>query len=187
MDVVVSIEVDDSDAQSFFNYAGYHARDMRDPLEDVLHLIIGPGIVEQFEENPPGGHRAGGWLPLKESYLAAKVAGGYDHRTLIRTDAMRAELIADIESARVTKDELHFIATDPKVPYHQYGRSGGGRGGVMPARPIVVWTHEDDEKATAIFELWLDRLREANARRGAVDSSLRPSSFLNVSVAGFDF
>lgn len=185
-DILISVEVDDHDAQEFFTYAGYRSRDMSEPFRAVFDLVVAPGIMEQFENNPPGGLRAGGWAPLKESYLAQKMADGYDHRTLIRRGDLH--LAAMRPWHRVTHDGLDVAILDEKAAYHQYGRSGGhSKGGSMPERPIVVWTKTDDEMSEAIFTLWLDQLRTGNRRRGEPSASLRPDVILNTSVAGIDY
>jgi hypothetical protein len=178
-DLLLSIDVDDSEAQAYFDYAGYHARDMRDPLRDVLHQVILPGIFEQFESE---GDRSGGWQPLTERWEQYKMRKGAIPMILQFHGDMRDEMLGldGSEPWRITHDELNYAVHDKKATLHQ---QGGWEPGRPPQREIIVITAEDDEHIEFIFTEWLDELRVANFRRGGVAVDVRPSAPQNIWVA----
>lgn len=178
-DLFLDIQVDDTEAQNYFTYAGYRARDMRIPLSRVLLEVVLPGVEEQFESE---GGRSGGWKPLDDKYLGDKINDGFPPDILIRTGEMRRKFLGldgGPKPWRITHDTLDYFVDDPKATLHQQGGWVAGR---PPQREIVVLTPDDYAGIEHIFAEWLDDLRVTNARRGMPDPSSRPSGPSNIWV-----
>ena len=164
------------DVEAFFEYAGYKARDMREPLGEIqLHIML--DIVQAFETE---GWRTGGWDPPSDSYLMrAPGPDAWEPRRgglLEKTGEMRA-IVEDEASWTLTMNDLTFHPPSEKAAWHQTGAQSRSRGGSLPARPIIELTEADIESFEQIFADWLDGLRSANRRRGIPDTSLRPGVF----------
>lgn len=175
-DIILSIDVDVAEAEAYFEYAGYHARDMRDPLKRVLDDVILAGIAENFETE---GGRVGGWEPVSDPWLKYKMKHGYHLETLQQTGDMRRYMLGldfPNEPWHITQESLDYQVHMDRAIYHQ---AGTGR---MPMRRIVVVTPEDYDAIEDIFSRWLDDLRTKNARRGAANASIRPPGPQNIWV-----
>lgn len=156
----VDIYVDDTQAQEFFDYAGYRSRDLREPLKDVLHSVVLRGIAEQFATQ---GGRSGGWAPLSDSYMMRKPPG----LPILMLTGQMAEylMLGDMPGgpARVTREELRYHPTMDRVSWLHWGAYNGR--GYLPPRHIIEWTNEDDAATEEIFASWLDDVMHANTRR----------------------
>lgn len=159
----ISVDVDDSRLQEFFAFAGYKARDLRDPLRESMDDVVIPAIREQIFSQ---GERSGQpYDPLNEEYELEKIdAVGFAVPILVRSGQMLADLTAD-SSYRVFKDHAVY---NPESDYAHWHQTGGTTKGRPPRRVILNLIPEDEEHIQRIFEAWLAELRDANrARRGS--------------------
>lgn len=166
-DLFLSIEVDDEEAEAYFDYAGYHARDLRRPLIRAMVEIVIPGIDEQFDTE---GARSGGWRPVTDNWFRHKLKHATYLTTLMFDGDMRKEATSPT-NIEVTRDgEADFVIDSDVARYHQSGM------GNNPVRELIVWTPDDEEEFSDIWGDWLDDLRVANARRhGFADRPAPPS------------
>lgn len=164
------------DVDAFFEYAGYKTRDMREPLHEVKY------IIQESIDNRLENEGYGEWEPLTERYGEWKMLRAPMAPMLELSGEMR-QVIDSEDAWRLTATTLTYdtMQADPglagQLPgFHQEGaeRSKGGR---LPARTILDLSEGDYEAMEQAFVDWLDGLRDANARRGFADASLRPSVF----------
>lgn len=164
-EVWIDIEADDSQVQEFFTYAGYHVRDMREPLEESLVFVVLANIEEQFVTE---GALAGGWKPLTDEYRMRKEVRWPGKGILEASGGMRDYIMGarGDKPWRITRSYLVYDPHhDPKVEYHQHGAYGRQPGGNLPAREILTWGAHDDLHVEHIFSEWLDKLRDYNFAR----------------------
>lgn len=177
--VILEIDIDEALAQEYFEYAGYHVRDMRDPFRRVADEVILEAVEGQFNEK---GARSGSpWPPLSDEYWEWKELN-YPGMPMLRlTDRMYNAMLNDPRAFHITRDSLRYAPRDPKVEFHQSGQSRE-RGGTLPPRRTVELIAEDYEQIQFIFQDWLDELRAANIRRGAPGEAVLPAP--NVYIFG---
>lgn len=179
-DVFLETKIEDDKVQAFLTYAGYHIRDARDPLERVMQDVVFPAIGGQLDSE---GARGGSpYEELSPEYLERKIREGYGGQPILRRTGDMAgrnvgdrygDLFAD-NSYRATRDSLRYAPRNRAAHWHQ---TGGYVAGQPPQRQILQLTVEDDHEIQDIFNLWLDELRVANARRpNAPDPDTRPSA-----------
>lgn len=179
-------EVGTDDLESFFEYAGYKARDMRAPLSDTADYISFT-VLAQFESE--GAFRSGGWLPLDEDYEEWKlVKGGGDMILQLtpallhgepgdpRDDYMMNTLLNPI-SWTVTSHDAIWHPDSDRAAWNHMGAVDRRRGGTLPSRPILDLNETDYEFIEDIFYEWLDELRTANPARGDVGEAEPPGIF----------
>lgn len=160
------------DVEAFFEYAGYKVRDMREPLTETKDHIQSVMNLQFLTE---GEYRSGGWVPLSPDYEEWKIAHS-PGSILVLTDEMRQVVLSDGSWAVLT-DEAEFYPLSEKAGWHQEGVLDRGRGGELPARPILELNEADYAYIEQVFVEWLDELRTANIRRGLPDASIRPAIF----------
>lgn len=153
-------KVHDAQLQAFFAYAGYKARDLREPFRKIAFEVLLPGIAEQFATE---GERSGEfWEDLSTPYDLYKELRWGPKPILEASGAGKAALL----NPGAFEIHAHSMRYSPDAPeymdYHQTGTSK------MPARPWLRITPDDELQMTDIFEDWLDDLRSANQRRGPV-------------------
>lgn len=161
--LVIAYDIDDGEVQAYFDYAGYRARDMRDPLQQVLtHIRTVAGVNFATE-----GTLSGGWAPLTPKYAAWK-ARAYGNRPMLVLKAGAPLRRAAISSGRVTRNHLAYHPSARNENGFDYAEPiFMGRGGTNPmlARP---WFEDDEqfrEFVEHVFYEWLDDLRTRNSRR----------------------
>lgn len=161
--VVLEIDVDSATTHAWFQYAGYHIRDAREPLREVFDEVLLPGVEAQFDTE---GESAGTpWEQLTEDYEARKIAK-YGFMPILEASGKgKRDIIGT--PPRITKMYLRW---SPKSDYMHWHQSGGYVPGRPPQRPWLVITAEDELQIQGIFESWLDELRGGNTRRGAPDA-----------------
>lgn len=174
--ILISYNVDDREAQAFFDYAGYKTRDMREPLERVLRFVRafemevfaseGEALLghqwDELSDNPPGR----GYLSRKERERPGQTILRYDDDLWLQA----------ISAGRTTVDSLTYEVTAQNKRGFDYGEAHMTGTDKMPARPWFGWTQSHEEFTQYVFELWLDELRTANARRGEINSGARPQA-----------
>lgn len=178
MTVLITWDVDDREAEEFFDYAGYKTRRMTEPMRKVGDHVAFL-ILAQFASE--GRAMSGGWYPLNEDYRDEKVAEGWQEEILRRSDALLEDAThpssgygavsqgpVKVGNGWLTLD-IDRRADDGTdiVELHQQGRPGGtGKHDThMPARPLWETTQEFELAVEAIFSDWLDELKRTNIRR----------------------
>jgi hypothetical protein len=173
MVVIVEWDIDSAEVDAYFAYAGHHARDMRDPLEQTGAMTLAL-VEEQFLSE--GVAMSGGWQPLSKKYSSEKERKYPGQPILVRTGDMKDEAL-NPRAIRVTKDTMRYaptLTTEDGWDLLQIHMDGRDAPKPMPARPIFEETAEWYDNVEDIFMEWLDDLASANARR-RVDSSVRPA------------
>lgn len=180
MTVVVGFKVHREEVDSYFAYAGYKVRDMREPFTDVAKMTISM-VHEQFLTE--GARMGTPWEPLSASYLLEKEISFPGRRILVRTGEMElgTEDFFNPTVLRITKDSMHYkphrlVDGDVDlVQVHAMGRGPlgfnsktGEPWGAMPARPIFEETQEWYDEVERAFTRWLNGLRERNTARGDI-------------------
>lgn len=164
--VETQIVVDTDEAERFFEYSGYRARDMREPLYDSGEKLISH-IEDTFWEE--GANVGNPWPEVSEDWRKAKDKKGGTAIFLLRfTD--------DLINAATSRKSLYWGTGDALIyevdidyaDVHQEGASfvtPTGGYAEIPPRPFVVVTEELEMEVTDIFYDWLERLHNENARR----------------------
>lgn len=162
--------VDTSQAERYFEIAGYRARNMRDPLQESRAILL-HHIAMTFETE---GDWAGvEWPELNADYEAWKEK----HRP------GRPKLVFDRElvNAAISRRTTHIEGNDTlryelEVPAYadahqdgatwvQFNHKGQPVVHKLPARPFVVETEALTAQIEAAFIAWLARTRSANRSR----------------------
>lgn len=158
----LEVRVDTHEVDEFFAFAGFKARDQRDPLRESIEDVVHPAIKKQIASQ---GTRSGEpYQPLNEEYELRKIEDwGFAIPILVASGQMLQDLTSDT-SYRVFKSHAWYR---PESEYAHYHQQGGRQRGRPPKRVILNLVPEDYEKIQDIFEAWLAELRDANrARRG---------------------
>ncbi len=160
-------EYSDHEAQEFFAYAGYKARNLRTPLQRaggaLLHHINLTFATE-------GVHALAAWPPLSRGYARQKIKEWGDRPMLVASGRMRSKAISR-QRIRVVDDELVYSMTSPAFAVlHQDGGGEGVRKDGRsyqrpPRRAFVVITPSLVDSIEAVFVEWLDDLKGMNRRR----------------------
>jgi hypothetical protein len=172
MVVIVEIDIDSAEVDAYFTYAGYKARDMRDPFEQTGDMTLAL-VEEQFLSE--GVAMSGGWVPLSAQYSAEKEKQYPGQSILVRTGDMKQEAL-NPRAVHVTKHSMRYApnhATEDGYDLIQIHMDGRDSSKPMPARPSFEETSEWYDTVEDIFMEWLDDLASANTRR-RVDSASRP-------------
>lgn len=164
---------DAEDTEEFFRYAGYKARDMREPLERIGDDLFDWITVTFNEEGKNVGEP---WVEVSEAWRKVK-----DHGPLITsalllryTDnlidaAIGSEASDDPAHLTITRTELTYILDHQYAHIHQEGATWAtskGNLAKIPARPFLVVENTDFERVIRDhFEDWLDDVKHANIRR----------------------
>lgn len=177
MTVLITWDIDDDEAEAYFDYAGYKTRRMTEPMRRVgnlVELLIGLQFITE------GLTMSGGWRHLDPDYEDEKIGDGYFDGILHREGDLEEAatehssgygavsrgpvkvgngwLTLDIE--RIVKDGTDIAAV------HQTGRAPGGKHThYMPARPLWETTQDFEAGVEVIFAEWLDELKRTNVRR----------------------
>lgn len=178
-EVFVTIEIDDEEAQGYFDYVEGYVQDMTEPLTRAMLQIVLPGVEEQFFTQ---GGRSGGWEPVTEKWFRYKETHAKFLTTLMFNDSPPEK------DGR--ESGLNHYATDPanikveaqdasfEIDYDiaRYQQDGDYKGGTP--RPIVVWTADDEEELDHIFMHWLEELRfvKRNVKKTPYHSYRYPAS-----------
>lgn len=169
--MILTIDIDDLLVQEWLDYAGYHVRDARDPLEDVRAYMIDAMNEQVSSMGVRGGTE---YEELSTKYMSWKIMhGGFPVPDLYLTGDMQRD-VRDIKNWKITKKYLHFEPKDPKAEWHQLGTER------LPARPILDPIPEDYEYINSVFQEWLDELRVANRRRPSADFRDMPGPTMNI-------
>lgn len=161
--MIVRATIDTSQIDQWVVFAGYKARDAREPIREALEHVVVPAIDEQIASQ---GSRSGDPYPdLSTKYMSDKIEEyGFAYPMLIASGQMMKDLHDDT-AIRVFRDHGYYR---PKNDYMQYHQEGGWIEGRPPQRVILDLITEDYDEIQDIFEAWLAELRDTNrARRGA--------------------
>lgn len=152
---------DDRDAEGYFVYAGYKARDARQPLRDAGRLVL-RHVKRAFTEEGPG------WQDLSEKYqLQKQKKWGFVYPILVASDALNQDGLkshatrASAISVRSSADGGHLTYTVDK----DYAAAHNEGEGKMPQRQFLDLDFDLIERVDEIFLDWLDDTRGANRRR----------------------
>lgn len=175
----VVYEWDQAEAEAFFRYAGYKARNASEPLREAGRAIRRE-VDEAFRtEGESVGHP---WADLKESYKPVKMArykrstpypilhGKGTLRTKatlpsavkVRSSADGGRLVYSVDSPyaewQSTEQGITDVNAKGDISYY-----------LKPARPFVVIHPELREEIEDGFRDWLDELKAANRSRRNTD------------------
>jgi phage gpG-like protein len=144
---------------------GADIRSLHEPLKRSVQQVIIPSIRANFDA---GGRPT--WPPYAESTIEfhKDLGESISSSMLVKTGALR-RVATTLAIWNIGKEDAVLNALPPSVWYgniHQGGgRSGKGKGGgVIPARPFIMFQDEDGDKIAEVFAKWLD---ERIARRWA--------------------
>ena len=132
-----------------FETLGDESRDMHEPLGQVGELIL--DIVDDQFETEGAAHLGRRWQPLSPAYAKWKARHYPGRKILIRTGAMRREMVAR-RSLTVRSDTLIYAPKHEDIAsYHQ----GGVPENNLPARPMIVISAAEKRNIDRIFHGWL--------------------------------
>lgn len=160
----IDVDVDARQLQEFFVFAGFKARDLRDPLRKSMEEVVIPAVRDQILSQ---GVRSGNpYPPLDEEYERWKTEEvGFAYPMLIRSGDM-LKALTDSTSYRVFRNSAYYRPQD--IDYAHWHQTGGTKRGQPPRRVILSLIPEDEHHIQNIFQAWLAELRDANrARRGS--------------------
>lgn len=164
-------EYSDHEAQEFFAYAGYKARNLRTPLQRAGSALL-HHINLTFATEGRAALQA--WPPLARGYAQQKLKEWGDRPLLVASGQMRSKAISR-QRLRVSGDELVYSMTSPAFAVlHQEGGEGGvtkdGRPFQRPPRrAFVVITPSLVDSIEHVFAEWLEDLKGMNRRRRDID------------------
>ena len=171
-------ELHTAQAQAFFEYAGFRARNMGEPLRRagrrLLHHINLTFATE-------GEWAAEFWPKLSEPYATRKREAVGERPMLVFEGTLRSRAISR-RAIRVTQHadggELSYeLDTPVYAPAHQYGgwwddgnpKTGREPSQHPPARPFVGITDELVQLIEEDFRVWLNEIKGVNVRRRSLD------------------
>jgi phage gpG-like protein len=169
-DIVFRLDTDD--AEAFFDYAGYKARNLTEPLNRAADTISA-AIMDAFITE--GASTGRPWAQLSKSRVGER--RGLEHPILRWTDDLfDAATGADAFSIGHTGPYSAALRYHVDLDYAAAQQKGGwvdaGGNQHPPARPFVVFTAAVQREVQDHFREWLDDLRDRNRRRAD-----RPVSF----------
>lgn len=135
---------------------GVDLRSLREPLKRAVQQVIIPSIRMNFDAQgrPP-------WAPYASSTIEFhQELGTTMSKSLLNKTGTLKRTATQLNVWSITKEEAKFNGLPQNVWYgnlHQTGGKGGkGAGGVIPARPFVMFQDSDGDKITQVFAKWLD-------------------------------
>lgn len=157
---ILDVSIDTHQVDDWFVYAGYKARDAREPLRESIQNVVVHAAREQILSE---GSRSGQpYEALNEEYELEKIeAVGFAHPILVRTGKM----LRDLDDRTAVRVHMHSAHWNPYNDYLHWHQTGGYVEGRPPQRVVVALTTEDYEDIQDIFENWLTDLRHTNRRR----------------------
>lgn len=158
-------EADTRQTEEFFRYAGYKARDMREPLQDAAEDLM-RSIEDAFATEGASifGSR---WPEVTEAWRKRKDAKGGTAELLLRYTDRLIDAALDDRNVHVHMDHMLYVLRWPVwAGVHQYGWPGKH----IPPRPFVVVTPELEEQTRQHFYWWLEETKAANVRRARISS-----------------
>jgi hypothetical protein len=171
-DGFVNFELDfHSKADQFFEYAGFRARDMRDPMRQTANALLHyERLIFDSEGVALLGHR---WQELAPKYKAWKDASAYAGRPILQlTRELYHEAISR-HNTHVGKDFFSYEVPVEHGVWHQEGdpsrtarlRDGRIVPNPLPQRQWFEWDEIMHDQAETIFHDWLEGLMHRNTRR----------------------
>jgi phage gpG-like protein len=159
----VTYEVDLSDAERFFEYAGQHARSMRSPLLRSRWVLL-DHIELAFDTQ--GSSIGSLWPDLSRSYKPQKEKKwGFIYPILVASGRMKRVATSE-RSARVRGNELIYHVNVPYAGAHQYGGWTDEKGRQHPPqRSFFAKTPELVGEIEMVFYEWLEEVKARNVRR----------------------
>lgn len=159
---LIIYDLDTREAEAFFEYAGFRARNMRDPLQRVGNRLLHHVNLTFATE---GGWVAHPWPELNPKYAAWKLSQVGERPMLVFTGQLRREAISRRRlriEASYGHGRLRYTLDRPA--YAEYHQDGEGRN---KRRPFVVINRELVEEVELVFREWLEELKGLNvSRRG---------------------
>lgn len=137
---------------------GLSMHSFREPLNECIRAVMIPRIQDNFSSGS-----AAQWAPLAEATkLDRKEYGFAPTPILVRTGLLKRTAsqinIWNVDSEKAYVSAASFGgAQGGKAWYGLAQNEGyvGGYGAATPARPFLVFTEEDVDKMTAIFNIWM--------------------------------
>lgn len=128
---------------------GERSATMRPVLERLAMLIY----EEQEDLYASAGAAVGGWAPLKEATIAAKLKAGLDPRILHATLSLRNAItgLDDESLIRVTDSELRIGTSIPYFRYH----ATGSKDGTLPKREPAIFDAVMKRNVTKSIQRWI--------------------------------
>ncbi len=171
-------EWDDRQADAFFAYAGYKARNPAEPLRAAgSRLLTHINRTFQAEGAYDG---ADPWEPLNADYAMEKLAKFGVRPVLVASGKMRREAISR-RRIKVSNDAdggtLNYELHNPVfAEFHQdgatqtaYNHRGEPYQITLPSRPFVRITPQLSEQIEFEFRLWLEQIKSRNRRRASLN------------------
>lgn len=183
--LLLEFDVNDRQAQEYFDYAGYHTRRMTPMFRQIAELVHGY-VEAQFDTE--GYAMSGGWAELAPSTIADR---GSAHPILVREGVLKHDATRHPRRGAEFGSGLHYgngwLTFMPEswrngvdlVEVHSEGRkpgedSDGREYPGMPARPIWETPISFNAEVGLIALEWLNELKHTNVRRAGRDIP-RPS------------
>jgi hypothetical protein len=174
--VRVALDVDgDRAVDRFFEISTEHARDLSEPLNDLMDQVL-ESVAAQFETE---GAASDGlpWAPLSDDYSKWKAAHFPGFPILVATGEMKRAMLDREVAVHVGPDEAVYEPVSDIAGFHQHGAQWWGNAWnhpgpylhVLPARPMVELSEEFKHVAVdRTFARWLAGvLQEARLESGA--------------------
>lgn len=162
--------LDERQAEAFFTYAGFRARNLSEPLRRAGRRLLHHVNLTFATEGAWIGEE---WPELDPTYAAHKLADVGAKPMLVYSGELRRDAISD----RTLRIEQHgegatlvYSLANRKAAAHQYGGWVDEKGREHPpARPFFEVTPELVEGIETDFRIWLEEIKGVNARRRHLD------------------
>lgn len=169
MDDVI-VRLDDADAEAWFEYAGYKARNLTVPLRQAADILLASVMRAFLTEGRSTGRQ---WKRLSESRIRER--GGSSHPILRWEDDLfdaathpRAAHVRHVgaHGARLLYSvDVDYAAAHQFGGYQSVNLETGEVSEHPPPRPFVVVTRRMQQAWQQQVVEWLDDLKSRNARR----------------------
>lgn len=135
-------------------------------FRDYIHVVLEPGIVEQFVSEGKSGNTP--WAPLAPSTIARRSRGGIrgglafgsfagNLDILRRTNRLYESFLGGPDHIQtITNQTLTWGTSVPYAPIHQTG-TRAPRHGAIPARPILVMSEKMKSQTNAAIARFVAR------------------------------
>lgn len=175
-------ESDARQTEAFFEYAGYKARDMREPLRESASDFM-DSVQDAFDTEGASveGFR---WPEVSAAWRRQKDKRGGTAELLLRFNDKLIEAATSGRSVHVTQTHMEYILRFPAyAAVHQFGWPGKN----IPPRPYIAVNQELEEKVRQNFLWWLEETKAANARRSKIYTSPVLDNPVSGGLAGWGF
>lgn len=123
---------------------GVQVKSFREPLHAAVRDVAAPAIRRRFADEGPG------WEPLAPATIEKK---GHD-RILFETGEL-GRVAGQINAWEIGRDQAKMSNIPERGWYHDEGYLNARTGSMVPARPFLYFTSEEEIRIAEVFDNWI--------------------------------